>query len=148
MQLPPPSLPVPPELDELLLEPEPDELLELDEPLPEFEELLELDELLLEVDELFELDEPLPEFDEPLELDEPLPEFDELLELDELLLELDEMPPTPPLDDDVLPVPAVLMGEPPELLVPQLAAVQRKTAPRATARWMLIAARIEPKYLA
>jgi hypothetical protein len=132
--------------------------LELDELLPELEELLEpeepleLDELLPEPEELLELDELLPEPEELLELDELLPEFDELLELDELLLELDEVPPPPPLDDDVvlLPVPAVLTGEPPELLFPQLAAVQRKTAPRATARWMsvLMAARIEPKYVA
>ncbi|MDE0124466.1 MAG: hypothetical protein OXN97_07825 [Bryobacterales bacterium] len=108
---PPPQPPL--ELDELLLElcdetpdalppPRPlslDELLELDEELPELEldddELLELelDEELLELDEelLLELDEELLELDEE-ELDDELLELDDelLLELDDELLELDE----------------------------------------------------------
>jgi hypothetical protein len=80
----------------------------------------------------------LPSFPPPLELDALLLEVEELLEPDELLALLDVVPA--PLEDDDVPVvvPPVLMGEPPEPLVPQLVAMQRASAPGTTARRMSV----------
>ena len=69
---------LPPELDELELEPED----EVEEP--------ELDELEFDPDELVELDEPELLELEPVELDEVDPPELELLEVDDTTLEVDE----------------------------------------------------------